>query len=175
MKHELQLTAAPLSLEGLDGLPAIDLVAFVAADERPLRGLAGLIDWRLCGDLTRLVKAKHFDGAVGDPLLTVSGGRLPAQRIFLFGVGSAAALATARPGAYLAEALAVVGRAGGRRLAMALPAVETQPIANLARPMVEAAHAAGLHELVVLHADTRAADRALAVAAETFPGVRLGA
>ena len=175
MKQSLQIAAAELSLEGLDGLPPCDLVAFAGEEERPLRGLPGLVDWRLCGALSRLVKAEHFTGARHAPLLTVSGGAIPAARIFLFGVGQAAALAKAAPGAYLEEAFAVVARAGGERVALALPATEPLAIGALARPLVEAARAAGLREVTLLHKDVRGADRALAVAAEAVPGVRLGA
>ncbi|WP_373049377.1 M17 family peptidase N-terminal domain-containing protein [Vulgatibacter sp.] len=175
MKKGLQLGTAPLSLDGLDGLGVPDLVAFVAEDERPLRGLAGLVDWRLCGALTRQVKAEHFAGRAGDALLTVSGGRLPAGRIFLFGVGPSASVVKGRPGAWLHEALDAVARAGGMRIALALPAWGDVPVNVLARALTEAARDAGLEQVVLLHGDERAADRALAVAAETFPGVSLRA
>lgn len=169
----LQVAAAPLSLGALDRLDVGDLIAFVAEDELPLRGLAGLVDWRLCGGLTRQVRAGILSGAAGEVLLTVSGGRLPVQRIFLFGVGRVASLERSRPGAWLPEALAAVARAGGRRVATELPAWEEVPLKVRVRNLAEAAREAGLEKVVLLHPDERAADRALAVAAETFGGIRL--
>jgi hypothetical protein len=58
-------------------------------DERPLRGAAGLTDWRLCGRLSRLIKLGRFRGERGETLLMPPGRRLPYQRLILFGLGSA--------------------------------------------------------------------------------------
>src|SRR5690606_14980594 len=101
-------------------------------------------------------KAEHFTGAPGESLLTVSGGQLPCQRIFLFGVGAPGDLQRAAPGAWAADAFAAVARAGGTRVATAPPAGDGAPIAAVARALVEAARAAALAELVLLHADVRA-------------------
>ncbi len=57
------------------------------ADERPLRGAAGLADWRLCGRLSSLIKRGKVAGAHGETLLFPPGRRLPFSHIFLFGLG----------------------------------------------------------------------------------------
>lgn len=57
------------------------------ADERPLRGAAGLADWRLCGRLSSLIKRSKVGGAKGETLLFPPGRRLPFSHIFLFGLG----------------------------------------------------------------------------------------
>ena len=58
------------------------------ADERPLRGAAGLCDWRLCGRLSRLIKQGRIAGGDGEvTLLPPPARRLPFDRIFLFGLG----------------------------------------------------------------------------------------
>jgi len=57
------------------------------ADERPLRGAAGLADWRLCGRLSRLLKARRATGGVGETLLMPPGKRLKFARVMLFGLG----------------------------------------------------------------------------------------
>jgi hypothetical protein len=64
------------------------LVLTFFADERPLRGAAGLADWRLCGQLSRLIKGRRLDGESGEALLMPPGNRLPFDRILLFGLGS---------------------------------------------------------------------------------------
>lgn len=56
-------------------------------DERPLRGAAGLCDWRLCGRLSRLLKQKRASGVRGETLLMPPGRRLPFGRLLLFGLG----------------------------------------------------------------------------------------
>jgi hypothetical protein len=62
------------------------LVAPFFADERPLRGAAGLCDWRLCGRLSRLLASGRLAGGLGETTL------LPAMRfsfdkLVLFGLG----------------------------------------------------------------------------------------
>jgi hypothetical protein len=64
------------------------------ADERPLRGAAGLCDWRLCGRLSRLLTGDKVGGLTGETTLyppRVDGlWRLPFQRLVLFGLGDSA-------------------------------------------------------------------------------------
>lgn len=59
----------------------------IFADERPLRGAAGLCDWRLCGRLSRLIKADRVAGARGESLMMPPGRRLRWRRLVLFGLG----------------------------------------------------------------------------------------
>ena len=63
------------------------LVLTFFRDERPLRGAAGLADWRLCGRLSRLIKLGRIGGEAGESLLMPPGRRLPFRRVMLFGLG----------------------------------------------------------------------------------------
>lgn len=77
-------------------------------DERPLRGAAGLCDWRLGGRLSRLLGARigpqrddrgegvRVRGQFGEKLLLPTGTRLPFGRLILFGLGSSKAFDEAR-------------------------------------------------------------------------------
>jgi hypothetical protein len=56
-------------------------------DERPLRGAAGLCDWRLCGRLSRLLKKKRASGIKGESILMPPGHRLRFGRLMIFGLG----------------------------------------------------------------------------------------
>ena len=53
------------------------LVLAVFEDDRPLRGAAGLADWRLCGRLSKLLKANRATGKAGETMLLPPGHRLP--------------------------------------------------------------------------------------------------
>ncbi len=63
------------------------LVVFFFKDIRPLKGIAGEIDWLLCGSLSALLLGGKLQGVLGDVALLTSQGKLPAQKIFLMGLG----------------------------------------------------------------------------------------
>jgi Cytosol aminopeptidase family, N-terminal domain len=76
------------SLATLDGLGGAEALAlFLADDERPLSGAAGFLDWRLGGELSRVLKAGFFVGAAGERLLVPTFGAVPATKAFAFGLG----------------------------------------------------------------------------------------
>jgi hypothetical protein len=72
-----------------DASTAEALVLSFFADERPLRGAAGLADWRLCGRLSRLIERERVSGRRGETLMLPPGRRLPFTRVLLFGLGDA--------------------------------------------------------------------------------------
>ena len=99
------------------------------SDERPLRGAAGLADWRLCGRLSRLLLARRVSGERGETTL-LPARRLAFPRVVLFGLGAAAAFdeprfrdaargidRVARDLAVARFALSLPGRATGKLVA----------------------------------------------------------
>jgi hypothetical protein len=117
------LTLHELSLDTLDGLSGVDtLCLFVAEDERPLSGASGLSDWRLCGQLSRLLVDGFFTGAADDSVLLPSNGRIGPGRIVVFGLGRRERLSDGPAlGARLAAAAAVLDRAGAVSVALEVP------------------------------------------------------
>ncbi len=83
----MDLSFFPLTLDALDQAGAESLCLFVAADERPLTGLAGLVDWRLTARLSRLLRGGQLTGESGEAVLTSPGPRLGFRKLFLFGIG----------------------------------------------------------------------------------------
>jgi hypothetical protein len=77
----------PLELSRWDEAAVDGLVLTVFKDERPLRGAAGLCDWRLGGRLSRLIQRGRLGGAEGETLLMPPGRRLPFRRILVAGLG----------------------------------------------------------------------------------------
>jgi hypothetical protein len=66
----------------------VDLgVVPVFSDERPLLGLAGLIDWRGSGCLSKLVRSGFCSSAVREQVLLPCDRRLPVDRLVLVGLG----------------------------------------------------------------------------------------
>lgn len=66
------------------------LVVGFFEDVRPLKGIAGELDWLLCGALSGLLLGKRVRGALGDVALLTSRGKVPAQKIFMIGLGARA-------------------------------------------------------------------------------------
>jgi hypothetical protein len=153
-----RLEVAELSLAVLDALD-VESLAVLVGPERPLQGLAGLVDWRLCGALTRALQGGVWAGAPGEALLLPTGGRLPAARVVALGlpaaVGPAAFEAAAR------SACEVLRKAGSGSFAASLPAVEGADLAEVARRWLLAGEAAP-HLRQVLLGDAKALLAALA-------------
>ncbi|HLV21511.1 MAG TPA: M17 family peptidase N-terminal domain-containing protein [Polyangiaceae bacterium] len=67
------------------------LVAPLTRDERPPRGLAGLIDWRLAGRVSALLLDGFASGELGEVLLVPGKPKLPFEKLVFFGIGSSSA------------------------------------------------------------------------------------
>src|SRR5258705_12067782 len=83
----MDLSFFPLTLEAIDAAAVESLCLFVASDERPLTGLAGLVDWRLSARLSRLLRAGLLSGDAGEAVLTPPGPRRGVQKLFVFRAG----------------------------------------------------------------------------------------
>ena len=93
----------------------------VFQDERPLRGLAGLLDWRLCGRLSRLISEDVFSGGYGETMLLPSHGRLAFEKVFVHGLGTKADFDLDRLESVIGVMLGTLARAHARSSALSLP------------------------------------------------------
>jgi hypothetical protein len=87
----MALSVMPLDLARWDEVSRDCLVLPVFKDDRPLRGAAGLADWRLCGRLSRLVHANRASADSGETIMLPPGRRLKFARLLWFGLGDAKA------------------------------------------------------------------------------------
>jgi hypothetical protein len=155
-----RLEVAELSLPVLDALD-VEALAVLVGPERPLQGLAGLVDWRLCGALTRTLQGGLYLGAPDEALLVPTGGRLPAARVVALGLPD-----PIRPGDLAAAArhvCEVLVKAGSASFAVALPPGVGLDAAAAARLWL-AAGAAAPQARQVLLGDAKALLPALAAA-----------
>lgn len=74
-------------LRRLDSLKSEALSLPFFADERPLRGALGLVDWRLSGQISRLILRGRISGAAREKVLVPARPKLPFEKLFLFGLG----------------------------------------------------------------------------------------
>ena len=117
----MALSVLPLDLARWDEAARDTLVLPVFKDDRPLRGAAGLADWRLCGRLSRLLKANKATGEAGETMLLPPGRRLKFRRVIWFGLGDAKGYTDARFRQDLAWIVGVVTKAGATDWALQAP------------------------------------------------------
>ena len=117
----MALSVLPLDLARWDESARDCLVLPVFRDDRPLRGAAGLADWRLCGRLSRLIKANRATADAGETMLLPPGRRLRFKRVMWFGLGDTKGYNEDRFRKDLAWILGVVTRAGVADWSLQLP------------------------------------------------------
>ena len=113
----------PLTLESVDKLSADGLLLFVAQDERPLQGLAGLVDWRLSGGVSRLLKKAWITGEVAEHVLTPGATDVGVERILAIGLGPSDEVTADSLEAAVARAAGAATTAGVGSLVVGLPGV----------------------------------------------------
>jgi hypothetical protein len=121
----VRVSFGDVSLASIDLLSEIEAAClFIFEDERPLRGVAGYLDWRLCGSLSHMLRDGHFAGTRGEALLFPVWGRVPMGRVFCFGSGKS----TAFDGRVFSEvsrhACEALTKAGARGFVAHLPPVQ---------------------------------------------------
>jgi leucyl aminopeptidase len=97
------------------------LVTPFFGDERPLRGPASRIDWRMCGLLSEWLRRGILPEAAGASTLLASHGRLRAPRVLLFGLGPRAGFDAARLRAAARASIERCFGLGAGFVALALP------------------------------------------------------
>jgi hypothetical protein len=75
-------------LRSLDGSGVELLACSVWSDQRPMRGVAGLLDWRLAGALSRLARKGFLAGELGELLFVPGRPRLRFEKVLVFGLGA---------------------------------------------------------------------------------------
>jgi hypothetical protein len=118
----VQVALLPIELSRWDQAPPADaLCVAVWTDVRPLRGAAGLLDWRMCGRLSALLASGKVTGRQGEQTLFPTTHRLPWRLVLALGGGPRRDFSDKRFSAGVRQALNALRGLGGRRLALALP------------------------------------------------------
>lgn len=171
------ITFLPVDLYRWDHGPGGDaLVVPLWSDIRPLRGATGLLDWRLCGRLSQMIRDGRVSGTSCEKLLLVTS-RIPWRRVLAVGVGDSSAFCEDAFRATVDCSLKALRGIGARDVAIALPGRDI----DLIRPdramgqlmdaivQSEAASGAWLERLTII--DAHSAAKAWADASRTPPAV----
>ena len=117
----MNFSSVPPTLAQLDALRNETLILAHFADERPLRGVGGLVDWRLNGKLSRMILKGRLTGAWGEQLLYPQKGRLPFTKLIYFGLGDRSKFGSTRFKEVTNRMLRTVMRLGCFSFATCLP------------------------------------------------------
>jgi hypothetical protein len=120
-----KLYALDLPADRMEGEVA---AAFFFEDERPLRGPAALLDWRLDGVLTDLLVKGLAAGRSGEHILVTNNGKLGSSAALFCGAGSRQGLGAETYFSLIRHLLETCRRAGFFRFALCLnPPQEIEP------------------------------------------------
>ncbi|HVU03221.1 MAG TPA: M17 family peptidase N-terminal domain-containing protein [Polyangiaceae bacterium] len=109
------------SLRRLDLAGTEVLVATLAEDERPPHGVAGLVDFRLAGRISRLLRRGFATGKLGEVVLVAGKPKLPFDKVLLFGVGPKASFGEAVFGEVVEKILTTLENLRARAAVVELP------------------------------------------------------
>lgn len=101
-------------------------------DERPLRGHAGMVDWRMNGELSRMIVNGYVSGREGEPLLISTDSRIPSPRILLFGIGDSKLFEPKRFQGLLTAFVRTISKLNLSRLAVTIPGSSLFSVENMA-------------------------------------------
>lgn len=126
----------PATLRALDNHTSDVLVLTAFADERPLAGLAGLVDWRLRGALSEWLLSGFATGQVNERVLYPTRGRLSQRFVLMMGLGARAQHRSDRARAAAVAATTIVTNLGLESMTAGSFGLETLP-APLERSLPE--------------------------------------
>lgn len=102
-----------------DFLTGESVVALYFADQKPLVGPAALLDWRLDGQLTRMLLTGAIQGRAGEHVMLQNNGKLKADWVLFVGGGKWRGLCRETHAALVRHMLQVVRQAGFKDVALA--------------------------------------------------------
>lgn len=102
--------------------PGATVVVLVPSDERPLGGDAGRVDWRLCGEVSHLLRSGYATGEPGEAIMLPGRGPLRDRRVLLCGAGAGRSLQGRGLGRLLRAAMGRLVSLRATDASLALPA-----------------------------------------------------
>ena len=120
----MDFTFVAPDLRALDLAEAELLACCIWSDVRPVRGSAGLLDFRLAGKLSFLSRQDFLGGARGELLVLQGRPRLPFEKVLVFGLGRKADFSEA---VFVAEVKHISSALEGLRVAHAVVELPGRP------------------------------------------------
>ncbi len=102
-----------------DSLPGDSVVALYFIDQKPLDGPVALLDWRLDGQLTRMLLDREIQGRAGEHVILQNNGKLKADWILFVGGGKWYGLCQETHASLVRHMLSVAQQAGFKDVSLA--------------------------------------------------------
>jgi hypothetical protein len=150
-------------LRAIDTTSAEVIACSVFQDERPMRGLAGLLDWRLAGRLSGLAKSDFLTGAEGEVVLVPGRPYVRFEKILVLGIGPRATFDDGVVRRVLAKLVTALDGLKVRRALVEVPGRSSGKLdaAQAAELLLECAESA-LEDEMWTFVDDEAAEKAMA-------------
>ena len=126
-----------------DMLPGEAVVTLYFSDVKPLDGPAALLDWRMNGQLTRIMLDKGGSGRAGEHVMLQSNGKLAAEWVLFVGGGKWHGLCSETHSSLVRHMVGVARQAGFKRIALAFLPHEDVTTESLQQQVEEALKAEG--------------------------------
>ena len=111
-----------------DSLPGESVVALYFADQKPLDGPAALLDWRLDGQLTKMLVDGEIQGRAGEHVMLQNNGKLKADWVLFVGGGKWYGLCEETHASLVRHMLSVARQAGFKDISLAfMPHEDADP------------------------------------------------
>lgn len=111
-----------------DSLPGESVVALYFADQKPLEGPAALLDWRLDGQLSKMLIDGEVQGRAGEHVMLQNNGKLKADWILFVGGGKWYGLCEETHASLVRHMLSVARQAGFKDVSLTfMPHEEADP------------------------------------------------
>jgi hypothetical protein len=117
----VELRFVPPELRKLDEVGTEVLACGLFSDERPPHGTLGLVDWRLAGQVSRLLSRGWVRGARGEVVMMPLRPKLPFDKVIVFGLGDRASFDEAAFRATIESMLATMEGLSARSAVVELP------------------------------------------------------
>ena len=121
-----------------DRLEAESVVAFYFSDKKLLEGPAALLDWRLDGQLTRMLLSGNVLGKAGEHVMLQNNGKLKSDWVLFVGGGQWAGLSEETHAALIRHMLKVASQAGFTKISLAFMPHEDVSDESLHQPISQA-------------------------------------
>ena len=103
----------------VDSLPGESVVVLYFADQKPLHGPAALLDWRLDGQLTRMLLEGDIHGKAGEHVMLESNGKFKSDWALFVGGGKWDGLGQETHAALVRHMLTVAREVGFKDISLA--------------------------------------------------------